>query len=197
MRAAAALACPRAVVDSAGMYETQDEVERVQQLLDESHGRATGHLRSIVTADHRVSARELVGLLTGMKVLSLATVTATGEPRISAVDGHFLHGSWTFSTDGSAAKATHLAARPAVSVAHLDGEDLGVFSHGTAHRLLPGDSRYDPTLDHWTRHYGSNPLSWGDDIRLYRLEMTWLVGYAADRDRLLASRGLRNASGDS
>ena len=33
-----------------------------------------------------------------MKVLSAATVTAAGEPRISALDGHFLHGTWTFST---------------------------------------------------------------------------------------------------
>lgn len=32
--------------------------------------------------------------------------------------------------------------------------------------------------------------SWGDDIRMYRLRMTWAVGYAYKRDELLASRGI-------
>ncbi len=46
------------------------------------------------------------------------------------MDGHFLHGTWTFSTSRTSAKARHLARRPAVSVAHVDGEALAVFSHG-------------------------------------------------------------------
>jgi hypothetical protein len=61
-----------------------------------------------------------------MCTLAISTVTARCEPRISAIDGHFLHGRWIFGTDRSAAKAQHLDARPAVSVAHpaqatLDG----------------------------------------------------------------------------
>src|SRR3954452_19844816 len=114
------------------MLETPDETAALQSLLDASHARASGHLRSIVDDDHTLTAEQLVGLLTGMKVLSVATVTASGEPRISALDGHFLHGTWTFSTSGSSAKAKHLEARPAVSVAHIDGEDLALFSHGHA-----------------------------------------------------------------
>src|SRR5580700_1724926 len=128
-----------------------------------------------------------------MKVLSLATVTARGEPRISAVDGHFLHGTWTWSTDGPSAKAQHLAARPAVSVAHIDNEELAVFAHGAAERLRPADPLWDETLAHWTAHYGASPIGWGEDIRVYRLAPSWMVGFAADREKLLASRGVKPA----
>ena len=172
------------------MYETPDEVAALQRLLDASHTSATEHLRNIINDDRTLTAPDLVALLTGMKVLNLATVTAGGEPRISAVDGHFLHATWTFSTDGSAAKAKHMQARPVVSVAHVDGEQLGVFSHGRAERMAPEDPDWDETLRHWTDHYESSPLSWGEDVRLYRLRPSWMVGYAFKRSELLAARGI-------
>lgn len=53
-----------------------------------------------------------------------------GEPRISGADGHLLHGTWHVGTARNAAKTRHLAARPVASVAHMRGEDLGVFAHG-------------------------------------------------------------------
>ena len=171
------------------MLETLEETAALQTLLDASIARATGHLRAIITDDRTLTAEQLVGLLTGMKVLSVATVTAAGEPRISALDGHFLHGTWTFSTSGTSAKAKHLAARPAVSVAHVDGEDLALFTHGYADLMQPGPER-DEVEAHWTAHYGSSPWSWGDDIRMYRLRMTWAVAYAFKRDELLRSRGV-------
>ena len=171
------------------MLETPDETAALQSLLDASHARATGHLRSIIHDDRTLSAEQLVALLTGMKVLSVATVTASGEPRISALDGHFLHGTWTFSTSGTSAKARHLEARPAVSVAHIDGEDLALFAHGYADLMEPGPQR-DEVEAHWTAHYGSSPWSWGDDIRMYCLRMTWAVAYAFKRDELLRARGV-------
>lgn len=172
------------------MLETAEEIEQLQALIDRSHGGATGHLRNIITDDRRLTAADIVALLTGMKVISVATVTAAGEPRISALDGHFLHGSWTFSTDGGAAKAKHLRVRPAVSVAHVDHEELAVFSHGVAEELGKDHPWFDETIEHWTGHYGSSPLSWGDDIRMYRLRPTWVVGYAFQRAELLAARGV-------
>src|SRR3954463_6901857 len=157
------------------MLETPDETASIQALLDASHAKASGHLRNIIDDDRALTAEQLVALLTGMKVLSVATVTAAGEPRISALDGHFLHGTWTFSTSGTAAKARHLAARPAVSVAHVDGEELAVFSHGQAEQLHESDAGWAETLGHWTEHYGSSPLSWGEEVRLYRLRPHWMV----------------------
>jgi hypothetical protein len=122
-----------------------------------------------------------------MRVISAATVTARGEPRISAMDGHFLHGTWTFSTSRTAAKARQLAARPAISIAHVDGEELAVFSHGRAVELA-GDELQQVVV-HWTGHYGSWPLSWGDVV-MYRLDPSWMVGYAFRRAQLLADRGI-------
>jgi general stress protein 26 len=171
------------------MLETPDETAALQALLDTSHARASGHLRSIIDDDRTLTAEQLVALLTGMKVLAVATVTASGEPRISALDGHFLHGTWTFSTAGTSAKARHLEARPAVSVAHIDGEDLALFSHGHADLMAPGPER-DEVEAHWTAHYGSSPWSWADDIRMYRLRMTWAVAYAFQREELLRARGV-------
>ncbi|MGW5238662.1 pyridoxamine 5'-phosphate oxidase family protein [Monashia sp. NPDC004114] len=169
------------------MLETSDEIDALQGLLDASLATATGHLRSIITDERTLSAEQLVALLTGMKVLAVATVTQAGEPRISALDGHFLHGTWTFSTAGGAAKAKHLARSPAVSVAHIDGEELALFTHGYAELMPPGPER-DEVDAHWTAHYGSSPWSWADDIRMYRLRMTWAVAYAFKRDELLRSR---------
>lgn len=159
------------------MKETLEEVAVLQNLMDRSHAGASAHLQMIVNKDRRLTAEQVVELTTGMKVLSLATVTARGEPRISGVDGHFLHGSWTFGTDGGSAKAQHMAARPSVSLAHLDGERIGVFAHGTARQLTPQEGDFDETVEHWTSHYGSDPTTWGQDVRLYRLEPSWLVGY--------------------
>lgn len=172
------------------MFETTDELAALQRLLDASHASSTGHLRSIINEDRTLTARDLVALLTGMRVLSVATVTSRGEPRISAMDGHFLHGTWTFSTDGSAAKARHMRARPAVSVAHIDNEEFAVFSHGKVERMRPSDPDWTETIDHWTAHYGSSPLEWGDDIHMFRYRPHWMVGYAFKRSELLAKRGI-------
>jgi general stress protein 26 len=169
------------------MLETPDDLVRLQTLLDASHARSTEHLRDIIRDERTLTALQIAALLTGMRVISAATVTAHGEPRISAMDGHFLHGTWTFSSSRTSAKAHHLADRPAVSVAHVDGEAMAVFSHGRAVELS-GDEL--AAVDaHWTAHYGSSPMSWGDVV-MWRLDPTWMVGYAWKRDELLAARGI-------
>jgi general stress protein 26 len=169
------------------MLETPDDLARLQTLLDASHAGSTEHLRDIIRDERTLSAAQIAALLTGMRVISVATVTAHGEPRISAMDGHFLHGTWTFSTSRTAAKARHLSRRPAVSVAHVDGEALAVFSHGHVVELTGNE--LGAVDAHWTAHYGSSPMSWGDVV-MWRLEPTWMVGYAWKRDELLAERGV-------
>jgi general stress protein 26 len=169
------------------MLETPDDLARLQTLLDASHARSTEHLRSIIHDDRVLTAAQVTSLLTGMRVISVATVTAHGEPRISAMDGHFLHGTWTLSTSRTSAKARHLTARPGVSVAHVDGEQLAVFSHG--HVVELAGEELAAVDAHWSDHYGSSPLTWGDVV-MWRLEPTWMVGYAWKRAELLAERGL-------
>ncbi|MQA79164.1 MAG: pyridoxamine 5'-phosphate oxidase family protein [Streptosporangiales bacterium] len=161
------------------MRETADDIDELQRLLDDSIGRSGDHLRSIVTPGERtLTARQLVAALPGMKVLVVATTTARGEPRTSAVDGHFLRGHWVFSTSGTAHKAHHLRARPAVSVAHVDGERIGVFAHGTADDITPEHADHGWIDEHLTEHYGSSPTTWADDIAYFRMRTHWMIGYA-------------------
>lgn len=171
------------------MLETDDELRDLQDLLDRSHANASEHLRGIIGADRTLTARELVGLMTGMRVTSFATVTARGEPRISAMDGHLLHGRWTLSTSRSSPKGRQLQARPAVSLACIEGEELAVFTHGHIELLEAGHPDFHEVHEHWLRHYGSSPLTWGDTV-LLRVQPTWMVAYAAHRDALLADRGV-------
>jgi hypothetical protein len=166
------------------VFETSDEICRLQELLDSSLHRSTGHLQSIVAPGERtLTAGQLVRVATGMCTLALATVTRGGEPRLSGVDGHLLHGRWVVGTDPSAAKARHLKARPAVSVAYLRGEEVGVFTHGHAVPLNPQERPEDPgwpeTLEYLKWHYGPGAFVWTEVI-FYRIEPTWMVAYAPD-----------------
>ncbi len=174
------------------MRETAAEVEELQALLDSAYKRSTEHLRNIITGPRRLDADALVRVLTGMCTLNLATVTARGEPRISAVDGHFLHARWVFTTAGSAAKARHLKARPAASISYVDGERIGVFSHGDVEFLTPEHADFAEIETHLTKHYGSSPSSWGPDIVYCRQQPSWMVGYG-DQAALLAEVDEQNA----
>lgn len=167
------------------MRETSEEIEELQGLLDAAYRRSTEHLRSIITGERQLSAAELVEALQGMCTLNLATVTAKGEPRISAVDGHFLHARWVFSTTGQAAKAKHLRARPAASISYVDGERIGVFTHGQVEFLGTDHPDFAEIEDHLVAHYGSSPSTWADDIVYCRLQPHWMVGYASDKSAVL------------
>jgi len=160
------------------MRETPEEMAELQALLDHSVRSSNEHLTNIVKPERRLSAAQTVTALTGMKVLVIATVTRGGEPRTSCVDGHFLHGRWLFSTSGASAKATHLRERPAVSVTHVDGERLAVFTHGVAEYVTAGHPDFAGYDEYFTAHYGSSPTSWGPDIVFLRLQPSWMVSFA-------------------
>jgi len=170
------------------MRETTRELEELQALLDASLSRSTPHLRSIINAESTLTAEQLTRILTGTCTLALSTVTAKGEPRISGADGHFLHGKWHFGTARGAAKARHLAARPAVSVAHMRSEDLGVFTHGTVEILNPqgGEPAADwpDLLAYFKDFYGQDAFDWDNDVVYYRLHPHWMSAYAPDITKL-------------
>ncbi|MGW4337929.1 pyridoxamine 5'-phosphate oxidase family protein [Rhodococcus koreensis] len=172
------------------MRETPEELTELQALLDASLSRSTTHLRSIINTERTLTAAQLTEVITGMCTLALSTVTANGEPRISGVDGHFLHGKWHFGTARGAAKARHLAARPAASAAHLRGEDLGVFTHGTVEILNPQDGEpaadWSELLAYFKGFYGDDSFDWDNDVVYYRLHPHWTTVYAADTAKLAA-----------
>ena len=87
------------------MYETREEMERLESLLDASMATGGRHLRDVITPDRRLSAAQLTERLTGMRLLVLATATADGRPIGGPVDGYFLHGTFWFSS--ARARAAH------------------------------------------------------------------------------------------
>lgn len=122
------------------MYETFDDVTRLQALLDESHASMGQHMRSILTSNSRLSATGLIAELQGMKLLALATVNAHGEPRVGPVDGHFYRGTFWFGSAPDSVRFQHIRRRPAVSATHLDGERFAVTVHGEAQLVDTSDA---------------------------------------------------------
>ena len=114
------------------MYETAEDLRLLQHLLDESHKAGGPHLRGILQDDRRLSAQKLSEILVGVQILSLATVSRDCAPLVGGVDGLFYRGRWHFGSAPNSVRARHLSRNPAVSAAHLRGEEIAVIVHGTA-----------------------------------------------------------------
>jgi len=156
------------------MRETAEQLATLQRLLDDSFATASEHLTSIMTPERRLTGDALVEQLPSPAVLNIATVTARGEPRISAVDGHFIHGHWYFTTAANSPKARQLVARPAISASYTPRDGYGVFCHGRA-MLLDGEQR-QMLWEHFLATYNADPEDWGS-IGYFRIDAQWLVAF--------------------
>jgi hypothetical protein len=166
------------------MRETPEELAALQQLIDASFAAASDHMRGIMAPERRLTAERIVADVPSPAVLNVATVTRRGEPRISALDGHFLHCRWYFTTAGDSPKAVHIRSRPAVSASYTPRDGYGIFCHGDA-RLVEGDER-QMLIDHCTRVYGQSPENFGEGIAYVRIEPRWLVGFAFSEEEMAA-----------
>jgi hypothetical protein len=143
------------------MHETSEQLTELQRLLDTSYETAGGHLRSIITPDRRLSAQQLTETLTGMTLLSLATVTSRCEPVLAPVDGFFYQGKLWFGSSPDSFRFRHIRARPQVSANHTRGEELIVMVHGTAHQIDTSTGQYDGLRVLMRGFYGADWDSWG------------------------------------
>jgi hypothetical protein len=115
------------------MFETSEDLQALQQLLDASYARAGAHLRSIWGEETRLDAEALSRKLAGVQVLDLATVTPRGEPRVAPVDGLFFRGQFWFGSAESSLRFRNIRANPAVSGVVTRGlETFLVMVHGRA-----------------------------------------------------------------
>ncbi len=115
------------------MYETDEDLRALQELLYASYARTGSHLRSIWGEEARLDAEELSAELTGVQVFDLATVTPRGEPRVAPVDGLFFRGHFWFGSADTSARFRNIRANPAVSAAVTRGlETFLVIVHGYA-----------------------------------------------------------------
>jgi hypothetical protein len=120
------------------VYETEQEVRALQELLDASYARSGAHMRSIWGEQDRLDARELIAQLGGVQVLDLATVTPAAEPRVAPVDGLFYRGRFWFGSSERSLRFANIRANPAVSAAVTRGiETFLVIVHGRAVELDP------------------------------------------------------------
>jgi general stress protein 26 len=159
------------------LYETPTDIEHLQTLLDKSHAAMGGHMRSILTAERRMTADRLVSVLQGMRLLSLATVTAKGEPRVGAVDGHFYRGQFWFGSAPDSVRFRHIRRRPAVSAVHLVGEELGVTVHGTATLVDVNAPEHQEFRDYCLRLYGETWNGWGASAQYARVDAERMYTY--------------------
>lgn len=158
-------------------YHTEADVQWLQACLDDSYRRAGDHLRGIHTDPARLTAAELVRRLPTMHVMVVATASSDGRPFTGPVDAFLHHGRIHFGTAPTALRARHLAARPAISVTYVEGENLCLTVHGRA-RPLDLQGRDAAYADRLRVHYGAD---WAEDVG------DGAAYYAVDPDRVLAA----------
>jgi len=147
------------------MHETPDDIAALQQLIDRSYASAGPHMLRIHDPERRLSAEQLSERLTGMCLLTLATVTADGRPIAGPVDGIFYRGAFHFGSAPDSVRFRHIRKRPQVSAVHLPAEELAVSVHGRAVLVdvsAPENQEFRQTvLDIYVPRYGPE---WERDI---------------------------------
>jgi nitroimidazol reductase NimA-like FMN-containing flavoprotein (pyridoxamine 5'-phosphate oxidase superfamily) len=114
------------------VHETASDLTALQALIDRSYGAAGPHLLAIHEPERRLTAQQVSERLTGMCLLSLATVTADCRPIVGPVDGVFFRGAFHFGSAANSVRFRHIRARPQVSATYLPSEELAVTVHGRA-----------------------------------------------------------------
>jgi hypothetical protein len=160
------------------MYETEAEVAELQRMFDAHLAGANPHMAGIVTPKRRLSARQVVRYLVGIKHLAFATVTPGVKPRVSPLDTLFIRGRFTLSTGGSAARLRHLRANPSCSAVHMDADRIAVVANGTVEWIGRDHPDHDEIHGAWRDAYESDPYDWGDEIVLFRIQPRSMWAYA-------------------
>jgi nitroimidazol reductase NimA-like FMN-containing flavoprotein (pyridoxamine 5'-phosphate oxidase superfamily) len=163
------------------MHETAEDLKALQALIDRSYAAAGPHLLAIHEPERRLSAEQVAQRLTGMCLLSLATVTADCRPIVGPVDGIFFRGAFYFGSAANSVRFRHIRRRPQVSATHLPAEELAVTVHGRAAAVdidAPDHAAFRQTLlEVYVPRYGED---WEADF----LEAVSPVYARIDADRM-------------
>ncbi len=152
------------------MYETDEDLEALQHLLDTSWDTAGAHLQAVITPERRLTARQLSERLQGMCLLTLATVTSDGRPIAAPVDGFFYRGTFWFGSSPDSLRFRHIARNPNVSVAYVPAEELSVTMHGRADLVDLADPEHAGFSRLCTDFYGPGWSEWGEGAAYARIE---------------------------
>lgn len=169
------------------MGETSEDLRQLQELLDTSMGNAGAFLRASFEAPaHSLSAAQLMAYFTGLRTVALASVTARGEPRVAPIGALFVRGQFVIPTVAAAARTRHLLARPGVSLALYDGNDLAIIAHGTAAVVAADDPDFAEFEALQRAAEGASVRDWGDGVYL-RITANALYTYARYPDQYPAT----------
>jgi hypothetical protein len=167
------------------MYETDADLERLAGLLARSIDRASSFLRSsFEMPEHSLSAAQLTGHLDGSLTVALATVTARGEPRVAPINAVFVGGRFHVPTIAEAARARHLARRPAASLTYYEGIDVAVIAHGHVEFIRAEDPEFAQIDAAQVQTGRESPRDWGGHPVYLRLEPETLYTYARFPERV-------------
>ena len=165
------------------MYETPEEIEYLQALLDRSIEQAGEFLRSSFEMPaHSLSARQLIHLWQGLQTVAFATATNKGDPLVAPIGALLFHGRFYIPTVASALRTRHILHRPAISFTFYQGNDLAVIVHGEAEVIRPDNVQF-AALEAFQREMsGSSVLEWGEGVFLH-IEPRAIYTYARFPDR--------------
>ena len=150
------------------MYETPEELEQIQALLERSIEQAGAFLRSSFEMPaHSLSAKQLLHLWQGLQTVAFATVTKKGDPLVAPIGTLLFHGRFYIPTVASAMRTRHVLQRPAVSFTFYQGKDVAVIVHGEA-LVIQSDHADFAALEAFQREMsGSSVQEWGEGVFLH------------------------------
>jgi Pyridoxamine 5'-phosphate oxidase len=163
------------------MHETPEDIAALQALLDRSYAAAGEHLLRIHTPERRLGAEQLAERLTGMCLLTVATVSADGRPFADPVDGIFFRGAFHFGSAPDSLRFRHIGARSQVSATYLPGEELGITVHGHAQMVdVSAGAVRQALLDVYVPRYGKGWEKFLDSGPVYaRIEADRMFAFGA------------------
>jgi Pyridoxamine 5'-phosphate oxidase len=165
------------------MYETLEDIQHLQALLDRSIEQAGEFLRSSFEMPaHSLSARQLLQLWQGLQTVAFATATKKGDPLVAPIGALLFHGRFYIPTVASALRTRHVLQRPAVSFTYYQGIDVAVIVHGEAAVIRPEDPRFAALETFQREMSGSSVLEWGEGVFLH-IEPRAIYTYARFPDR--------------
>lgn len=162
------------------MYETQEDIQLLQDLLDRSIERAGEFLRqSFQMPDHSLSALQLVHFWQGVQTIALATVTRQREPRVAPIGALLFRGHFYIPTVMTAVRTKHVMHHPAVSFTFYQGNDFAIIVHGTATIIEPNRQNFADVETLHRETTGTSVQKWGEGVFLQITPET-LFTYARD-----------------
>ncbi len=165
------------------MYETEEELNELQFLLDRSMDNAGAQVRSIFRDEHRLSAPQLSIHMRGIKQVAAATVSSKGEPRVAPIDSVLFHGKFYLSTDLKSLRAQHLRKRPAVSLTYFESADPVIMVHGVATFIEKDHPSFAGLDSGWIKAYGKSILELSGTVVFIRVEPKTMLAYAFHPER--------------